>query len=64
MEVEMDDDLAEQMADEIWIALAPLRLYHDEYDEGMSFDKKHEEVEMNLMRLLEEYYNKGTKAHE
>lgn len=55
----MDDALAEQMADEIWIALTPLRQYRDEYDEGMSFDKKHEEVEMNLMRLLEEYYNKG-----
>ena len=56
-----DDAMAETMADDIWTALEPLRDYHDNYDEGMDFDKYHEKVEMRLMKVLDKWYGAGYK---
>ena len=56
-----DDVMAETMADDIWAALAPLREYHDEYDEGMSFDKVHEQTELLFMKVLDKWYSAGFK---
>jgi hypothetical protein len=57
-----EDELAEQMAQDIWDALEPFRHYHDDYDEGMSFDKMHEKAELQLMAVLEKCYNAGFAA--
>ena len=56
-----DEAMAETMADDIWTALAPLRHFHDNYDEGMSFDKYHEEAEFLLMSVLDKWYGAGFK---
>jgi hypothetical protein len=57
----MNDAMLEKVADQIWMALKPLRHFHDEYDEGMLFDKFHEEAELNLMRVVESWYHDGFK---
>ena len=55
----MTDEMAEKMADDIWQAMTPLRHYHDNYDEGMSFDKYYEEAEMALMSVIDRWYHTG-----
>ena len=55
----MTDEMAEKMADDIWQAMTPLRYYHDNYDEGMSFDKYYEEAEMALMSVIDRWYHTG-----
>lgn len=58
----MDQDaMDEKMAEEIYAALQPLRYFHDEYDEGMSFDKYHEKAELLLLGLLDKWYAIGFK---
>ena len=58
----MDEDaMAEKMAEDVWEALAALREYHDEYDEGMDFMKCHEQVEGLLMKVLDKWYGAGYK---
>ena len=49
----------EQRSDAIYEALAPLRHFHDEYDEGMEFMKYHEQTELNLMKVLDKVFSEG-----
>ena len=56
-----DDAIAEAMANDIWDALAPMRHFHDDYDEGMDFDKHHEKAELALMKVLDKWYSAGYK---
>jgi hypothetical protein len=56
-----EDARLEAIADAIFAALAPLRHFHDNYDEGMVFDKYHEEAELALMQVVDKAYNDGYK---
>jgi hypothetical protein len=54
----MDDEMAEQMAEDINVALEPI---HDLCTINGELSMSYEQVELNLMKLLDKWYAAGFK---